>query len=52
MPNHSLYRSAVPHEVAHAVVACHQSSSTLPLAAHEYVAYVTMFATIRKTVGK
>lgn len=42
----SLYRSAVAHEVAHAVVACHPSSRTLPLAAHEYVAYVTMFATM------
>jgi hypothetical protein len=40
-----LYRAAASHEVAHATVACNAPSGRLPLAAHEYVAYVTMFAT-------
>jgi hypothetical protein len=41
-----LYRAAVSHEVAHATIACNSQSGRLPLAAHEYVAYVTMFATM------
>lgn len=41
-----LYRAAASHEVAHAMVACNADSGRLPLAAHEYVAYVTMFATM------
>lgn len=41
-----LYRAAASHEVAHAMIACNSESGRLPLAAHEYVAYVTMFATM------
>jgi hypothetical protein len=41
-----LYRAAASHEVAHAMVACNAPSGRLPLAAHEYVAYVAMFATM------
>ena len=41
----ALYRSAAAHEVAHAVVACH-ADPALPVPAHEYVAYVVMFATM------
>lgn len=41
-----LFRSAVAHEVAHALVGCHLGDRRLPLAAHEYLAYVTMFATM------
>ncbi len=41
-----LYRSAASHEVAHAMAACNAESERLPLAAHEYVAYVAMFATM------
>jgi len=41
-----LYRAAALHETAHAVVACSAEPAMLPLAAHEYVAYVTMFATM------
>lgn len=41
-----LYRAAASHETAHAVVACSAEPAMLPLAAHEYVAYVTMFATM------
>lgn len=42
----SLYRSAAAHEVAHAMVGCNAANGRLPLAAHEYVAYVAMFATM------
>lgn len=42
----ALYRALVAHEVAHAIVGCHLGERTLPSAAHEYVAYVTMFATM------
>ncbi|HRQ58356.1 MAG TPA: hypothetical protein PLN31_13130 [Azoarcus taiwanensis] len=41
-----LFRSAVAHEVAHVLVGCHLEERRLPLAAHEYLAYVTMFATM------
>lgn len=41
-----LYRAAAAHEMAHAVVGCHSESARLPVAAHEYVAYVVMFATL------
>jgi hypothetical protein len=42
----ALYRSVVAHEVAHAIVGCHLGERKLASAAHEYVAYVTMFATM------
>jgi hypothetical protein len=45
-PDAELYRSAAAHEVAHAVVGCHLGERPLPVPAHEYVAYVTMFATM------
>ena len=41
-----LYRSVVAHEVAHALVGCHLDGRRLVNAAHEYVAYVVMFATM------
>jgi hypothetical protein len=41
-----LYRAAAAHEMAHAVVGCHSEPVRLPVAAHEYVAYVVMFATL------
>jgi hypothetical protein len=41
-----LYRSLIAHEVAHAVGACHLKAKPRPIAAAEYVAYVTMFATM------
>ena len=41
-----LYASAASHETAHAVVGCHAGPRPLPTAAHEYVAYVVMFATM------
>lgn len=41
-----LYRSAAAHEMAHAVVGCNVDDATLPVPAHEYVAYVVMFATM------
>ncbi len=42
----ALYRAVVAHEVAHAIVGCHTGERRIPTAAHEYVAYVTMFATM------
>lgn len=42
----ALYRALVAHEVAHAIVGCHLGERTLPSAAQEYVAYVSMFATM------
>lgn len=42
----ALYRAAAAHEMAHAVVGCHSEPARLPVAAHEYVAYVVMFATL------
>ena len=41
----ALYQAVVTHEVAHAIVGCHLGGRALPAAAHEYVAYVVMFAT-------
>jgi hypothetical protein len=42
----ALYRAAAAHEMAHAVVGCHSGTGRLPVAAHEYVAYVVLFATM------
>ena len=42
----ALYRSAAAHEMAHAVVGCQSQDAPLPVPAHEYVAYVAMFATM------
>ncbi len=50
--NRELYRSAAAHEMAHAMVSCHAELSPLPVAAHEYVAYVVMFATMEPTLRK
>lgn len=44
----TLYRSVVAHESAHAIAVCHIGDRKLPLAAHEYVAYVTMLATMEQ----
>ena len=41
-----LYRAAAAHEAAHAMAAFNAEPRRLPLAAHEYLAYVTMFATL------
>ena len=41
-----LYRALAAHEMAHAVVGCHSEPRKLPVPAHEYVAYVVMFATL------
>lgn len=41
-----LYRAVAAHEMAHAVVGCHSEPARLPVAAHEYVAYVVMFGTL------
>jgi hypothetical protein len=45
-PTRELYRSVASHEAAHAVLACHTEAAPLPTAAHEYVAYVALFATM------
>jgi len=44
----ALYRSVVAHESAHAIAACHVGNRKLSLAAHDYVAYVTMLATMEQ----
>jgi hypothetical protein len=41
-----VYRSVAAHETAHALAACNFSVPTPTLQAHEYVAYVVMFATM------
>jgi hypothetical protein len=41
-----LHRSAVAHEVGHAIVGCQASIAGLSSAAHEYLAYVTMLSTM------
>lgn len=41
-----LYTAAAAHEMAHAVVGCQGGDTPLPVAAHEYVAYVVLFATL------
>jgi hypothetical protein len=43
-----LYRSVAAHESSHAIAVCHSRDHKLPLAAHEYVAYVTMLATMEE----
>ena len=40
----SMYRSLVTHEVAHAVADCNFAITNPTIQAHEYVAYVAMFA--------
>jgi hypothetical protein len=42
----SLYRSLVAHEVAHSIAACNFKVERPVIAAHEYIAYVTTFATM------
>lgn len=42
----ALFRSVVAHEVIHALVGSHLRGRALVNAAHEYVAYVAMFATM------
>ncbi len=49
-PSWELYRAAASHEVAHAVVGCHSEPRRLPVAAHEYVAYVVFFATMEPSL--
>lgn len=46
-PDDELYRSAATHELAHAVIGCQPRAQPLPVPAHEYAAYVTMFATMQ-----
>ena len=41
-----LYRSVITHEVGHAIAACNFSVAPPTLQAQEYIAYVTMFATM------
>jgi hypothetical protein len=47
--NRSLYRSLVAHEVAHSIAACNFREARPVIAAQEYVAYVTTFATMLPT---
>lgn len=42
----ALYRAVFAHEVAHAMVGCNHPDKPLPTPAHEYAAYVVMFATM------
>jgi hypothetical protein len=44
--DHALYRSLVAHEAAHVVAACHFQYPNPTIQAQEYIAYVTMFATM------
>jgi hypothetical protein len=44
--NRQLYRSFVAHEVAHAVAACNFKIAKPSIQAKEYIAFVTMFATM------
>jgi hypothetical protein len=46
----ALYRSLVAHEVAHAVAAANFEITNPAIQAHEYIAYVTMFATMAPTL--
>jgi hypothetical protein len=45
-----LYRSVVAHEVAHAIAAANFKVEKPAIQAHEYIAYVTMFATMDPAV--
>lgn len=45
-PDVALYRSVATHEVAHAIARCQQPARPLSKLAHEYVANVTMYATM------
>jgi hypothetical protein len=49
-PSWELYRAAAAHEMAHAVVGCLSAPRRLPVAAHEYVAYVVFFATMEPSL--
>lgn len=49
-PTLELYRAAASHEAAHAVAGCHAEPRRLAVAAHEYLAYVVMFATLDPVV--
>jgi hypothetical protein len=40
------YRSVVTHEVAHAIAACNYKGTAVPITGKEYIAYVTMLATM------
>jgi hypothetical protein len=42
----ALYQSLVAHEVAHHIAAANFKVEKPPVVAHEYIAYVTMFATM------
>lgn len=42
----ALYRSLAAHETAHAIAGCHFTAKDPSIQAKEYVAYVTMFATM------
>jgi hypothetical protein len=48
----SLYRSLVPHEVAHAVAAYNFKISRPSIQAKEYIAYVTQFSTMETALRK
>jgi hypothetical protein len=41
-----MHRAIAAHEIAHAISACHFAMSRPGVLAREYVAYVTMFATM------
>ncbi|MBL8327653.1 MAG: hypothetical protein JNJ71_02305 [Rubrivivax sp.] len=45
-----LYQGAAAHEVAHAVIGCNVDDTALAVPAHEYVAYVALFATLEPTL--
>lgn len=51
-PSLELYRSAAAHEVAHAIAECESEPRRLAIAAHEYVAYVVLFATMSPELRK
>lgn len=45
-----LYRSLISHEVAHAIASCNFAIPRPTLAAQEYIAFVTMYATMPQAV--
>lgn len=45
-PSVELHRAVASHETAHSVVGCNSEKKPLSVAAHEYVAYVVLFATM------